>query len=1618
MAGSVGSDLDLALRIRALVEGQDAIVGLGASFVDLNQRIESLIRGLKAITGSQEGAAKEFEYIASVADKYGRSLLDLSDNYIKLIAASKDTTLEGAAVKEVFEAVSSSMAVLGADTATTHRAFNSLNQMMSKGQIYSEELKGQLAEAIPGALGIMSRALGITTQDMLRLMESGSLTSDVLLPFARQLQKEFGQSAADTTIFAQEIDRLKNAWTLLMKQIGDTGAWNAFGKIIGFVADNSALLAGALGVGLAVAAQKATVALSGYVASAYESAKATLAGVGPAQQAALVQFELAQANVANAESSLQAAIASRDKAKADLQAAATAQQTTIARERLAIATRQVLLADQQAAVAANELAVAQARLTGTQSLWSKSMSFLAGPGGMIALMVAGFAAMALAFREQDDLTKNIAKSTEDYAESLKKMSATAIVESSKRLEAQKQEDEALVSSYKSRIAGIQKAIEYIQAEGDARNDAAIRIAEYNKDIIADTLEMEKIQARLVDIDIKLAAGRGTLADKSVELNIRQSELLASSVSLAAQIEEERRNVADLQKQKAAGLDVDDRLQAAYKNLSSLERQRSKNLSDLQLNTANIVELSRGYAKSMLDSMTASEQAALGYADQSDAIDALSEKVQKTVQYMLALDQRQRDLVAAGKLMKAQYDALEKTIGDVADIQLREANAIGDVVRQRELSVAQGQAQADLAEKGLAIAENELRASQALLESKQAQLSINTKMKTALEKEINDLKTLIVSQQAEIDKRGENVKATVLEANARRQAIETTSESFARQQAELARATQELLTLQVKYQELQASGENLKVLATVFEQIADKQQRVSLLAQSMAGIMSQAAKNVGQDWEEMTAGFDRKTRQMIDSLEQLALRGVLTGQQLRKSIDNAISTSDTEKELNALSTALFELFDNGKIGADELKLKFGDILVKLAALKAEADPTSQALAKLGINVPIQLDAIAEAAKRSFDVIAAGTGTITQIDDAFLKYAESAIKAAVAGEAPINPLLKAQAAALGLGNAFDEMVRSMERADPEFEAIIAKLDRVSELSSKRRELLRQEGETTAQVTEANIAHAKTMADEISLAYQLIVQQETALQNARLEADAAEQKAAEKAKELAAIKALEASGKKLSVSDKERLELLRLEVPLLQQTAAQARAKSDALKEYQFSIEGVNAAMQQLTSLAEQEANQNNKILSARNARLQAEKELATAFGATAQAQQKESEIAANNAEIARNQAEGKRQAAIAVGEYAQKLADAAAQDGVLTESELKGIEVARQNAEAMREVAVAARVAEEAAKKNANAQAEEVKAIAELKEHVEQLKAAGDFVSGVLSGWAQRLQALSPAAREAFDGFTEGTDLARGGIEALDRALAKNLEEQGKLTGLGGGFVQWANQVADKALDIEAAFLSQARAAEILVRQLGTVGNSNGLDILIRKAEMSREQFDLLDQQRLDNLQSAIDGATDRLQRMKGETEDARQALAELNAEILAEQGNTAAADSMKRKIEEEQKLADLEAARAQAQLENNAELVRLIDEQIRKTKELYDLKEQNARNEANAAKTASATSGTSGSTTTTTTTTPPKTGTTASGGNGISVTVNAPNAYFLDPKAANDLARLIKPALDDLNRRLA
>jgi chromosome segregation ATPase len=189
------------------------------------------------------------------------------------------------------------------------------------------------------------------------------------------------------------------------------------------------------------------------------------------------------------------------------------------------------------------------------------------------------------------------------------------------------------------------------------------------------------------------------------------------------------------------------------------------------------------------------------------------------------------------------------------------------------------------------------------------------------------------------------------------------------------------------------------------------------------------------------------------------------------------------------------------------------------------------------------------------------------------------------------------------------------------------------------------------------------------------------------------------------------------------------------------------------------------------------------------------------------------------------------------------------------------------------------------------------------------------------------------------------------------------------------------------------------------DSGRIDVgqLAEATRAAKDDFRLLDDQDLSNLRSAIDDAQQRMQALQEETVAAKDRIAELNAEIAREKGDTATADALDLQLEKQQKLAEVENSLAQARLENNRELIALYETQRSRLQELYDLKSRNLEKEQQQTKTeTTSTTATSSSGGTTSSAAPSKTyqlNLVGDSGQTLTATTNTDPTAFLDALTA-------------------
>jgi len=245
---------------RAIFSLQSAFLALGAGqalrgIARAGIQIQRIERGLETATGSAEAAARELGFVRDTANELGLDLETAAQSFTNLSAAAQGTAIQGRETREIFTAVSQASRALGISADQTQGAFRAIEQIISKGTVQAEELRGQLGERLPGAFQIAAKAMGVTTQELGKLLERGEVVADEFLPrFADELQNRFASAATSAANDAQAaFNRFSTAIFELQAAIAESGVLDALADLATGTANAvrglSVLVSGASGFG-------------------------------------------------------------------------------------------------------------------------------------------------------------------------------------------------------------------------------------------------------------------------------------------------------------------------------------------------------------------------------------------------------------------------------------------------------------------------------------------------------------------------------------------------------------------------------------------------------------------------------------------------------------------------------------------------------------------------------------------------------------------------------------------------------------------------------------------------------------------------------------------------------------------------------------------------------------------------------------------------------------------------------------------------------------------------------------------------------------------------------------------------------------------------------------------------------------------------------------------------------------------------------------------------------------------------------------------------------------------------------------------------------------------------
>ena len=211
------------------------------SLIKLTIRFESLGFALEKISGNALENIRAMQFLMELNDNFGAKLSETTERWLKFRAAARQSGLTLIETKKVFQSVTKASALLGLRTDELRGIYLALEQMLSKGKVTTEELRRQLGERLPGAMGIMADAMGVTLPQLDKMMKKGEVLSAVVLPkFAEELEKAYGmESLEKIENLATAVGKMEGAWDRFVFTVseGDSIISKAIGGTMKFITE-------------------------------------------------------------------------------------------------------------------------------------------------------------------------------------------------------------------------------------------------------------------------------------------------------------------------------------------------------------------------------------------------------------------------------------------------------------------------------------------------------------------------------------------------------------------------------------------------------------------------------------------------------------------------------------------------------------------------------------------------------------------------------------------------------------------------------------------------------------------------------------------------------------------------------------------------------------------------------------------------------------------------------------------------------------------------------------------------------------------------------------------------------------------------------------------------------------------------------------------------------------------------------------------------------------------------------------------------------------------------------------------------------------------------------------
>lgn len=224
-----------------------ALVSFAKEARKVREEMEQYEILLKSIYGTEQDAMEAQKSLTKMAQLHGLEIKNLTRMYTGFMGPAKSLGIEVGKADRIFKNLTLGIKASGGSMQDVEATMSGLIKQLAKGELTAFAFEGRFAKSMPNAMEWFSTSLGVTQNELRKMLDAGQVTIDMLDGFAQAAADSGINELADQSASAaSETIRLENAWTALYNTIGDSRGASAGVNVITGVVDGLRLTYDAL----------------------------------------------------------------------------------------------------------------------------------------------------------------------------------------------------------------------------------------------------------------------------------------------------------------------------------------------------------------------------------------------------------------------------------------------------------------------------------------------------------------------------------------------------------------------------------------------------------------------------------------------------------------------------------------------------------------------------------------------------------------------------------------------------------------------------------------------------------------------------------------------------------------------------------------------------------------------------------------------------------------------------------------------------------------------------------------------------------------------------------------------------------------------------------------------------------------------------------------------------------------------------------------------------------------------------------------------------------------------------------------------------------------------------